>query len=68
MFPQNILPLPNEVLTRSYCTSHINNHPTTAIQDMHTKIESYNVRTLFTASILQQAFQNRPLLEVNCLT
>jgi len=67
MFPQSILPLPDEVLTRTYYTSHTNNHPTTVIfvQSMHTKIESYDVRTLFTASILQQAFQIRPLLEVN---
>jgi len=65
MFPQSILPLPDEVLTRSYYTSHINKHPTTVIQRMHKKNESYNVRALFTASILQQAFQNRPLLEMN---
>jgi hypothetical protein len=68
MFPQSILPLPDEVLTSSYYISRINNHLTTVIQRMHTKIESYNVRTLFTASILQQALQNRPLLEVNRLT
>jgi len=49
-----------------HITSHTNNHRNTVIlvQRLHTETESYNVITLFTASILQQAFQNRPLLEV----